>query len=175
MSTMYSKIKIAGHPVHPMLIAFPVTFYTTTLVAFIAYAATDNMTWWHIALRANVAGVITAAIAALPGLIDWAKGIPANTPAKTTGRNHMLLNTASSALFVINLVVYRNQWNAVRDVSDATLAPAAGAAIVLSLLGVSCMMAGGFLGWKLVQTHHVGVDLSDEQQRLDSRAGLTGR
>ncbi len=22
---MYSKIKIAGHPVHPMLIAFPVT------------------------------------------------------------------------------------------------------------------------------------------------------
>ena len=28
---MYSKIKIAGHPVHPMLVAFPVACYTGTL------------------------------------------------------------------------------------------------------------------------------------------------
>jgi uncharacterized membrane protein len=175
MSTMYSKVKIAGHPVHPMLIAFPVTFYTTTLVAFIAYAVTDSMTWWHIALRANVAGVITAAIAAIPGLIDWATGIPANSPAKKTGRNHMLLNVASSSLFVINLILYRDRWDAMRDVANGALAPAPGAAIVLSLLGVLCMLSAGFLGWKLVQTHHVGVNLNDEQQRLDSRAGVTGR
>ena len=166
---MYSKVKIAGHPVHPMLIAFPVTFYTTTLIAFIAYAITDNLTWWQIALRANVAGVITAAIAALPGLIDWIGGIPSNTPAKATGRNHMLLNLASSGLFVINLVLHRNQWIAMRDISAATLAPAPGLALVLSILGVACMLAAGFLGWKLVQTHHVGVILNAEQQRLESR------
>ena len=171
---MYSKIKIAGHPIHPMLIAFPVTFYTTTMVAFLAYAITDNLTWWQIALRANVAGVITAAVAAVPGLIDWITGIPPNTPAKTTGRNHMLLNIASSTLFVINLIANRNHWTAMRDLRDVTLAPEPAVALVLSILGVSCMLAAGFLGWKLVQTHHVGIDLTDEQQRLD-RTGVTGR
>jgi uncharacterized membrane protein len=175
MSTMYSRVKIAGHPVHPMLIAFPVTFYTTTLIAFAAYALTDNVTWWQLALRANVAGVITAAIAAVPGLIDWITGVPPNTPAKTTGRNHMLLNLASSALFVINLVVHRNEWTAMSDGSGTPFAPEPGVAIVLSILGVACMLAAGFLGWKLVQTHHVGIDLSEEQQRLDSRTGVTGR
>lgn len=28
---MYSKVKVAGHPVHPMLVAFPVACYTGTL------------------------------------------------------------------------------------------------------------------------------------------------
>jgi uncharacterized membrane protein len=168
MSTTYSKIKIAGHPVHPMLIAFPVTFYTTTLLAFVVYVITDNVMWWQIALRANVAGVITAAVAAVPGLIDWITSIPAHTEAKKTGRNHMLLNVVSSTLFVINLIVHRNQWSTLREVSEATLAPAPGVALVLSSLGVLCMLAAGFLGWTLVQTHHVGIDLTDEQRRLDS-------
>lgn len=33
---MYSKAKIAGHPIHPMLVAFPITFYIVSLIAFLA-------------------------------------------------------------------------------------------------------------------------------------------
>jgi uncharacterized membrane protein len=174
---MYSKVKIAGHPVHPMLIAFPVTFYTTTLITFVVYAITDNVTWWQIALRANVAGLITAAIAALPGFIDWMTGIPENSSAKRTGRNHMLLNLATAVLFLINLIVYRNQWSASvnGNVADTAFAPDPTIAIVLSALGVMSMLAAGFLGWTLVQTHHVGVDLSDEQRRLESEARIVSR
>ena len=158
-----------------MLIAFPVTFYTTTLVAFAVYALTNNIMWWHIALRANLAGVITAAIAALPGFIDWRSGIPSNTPAKTTGRNHMLLNLGSSALFVINLIMQRDRWRLAEDITGTTQLPGAGMALVLSALGVLCMLAAGFLGWTLVQTHHVGVDLTDEQARLEPRGAVTRR
>jgi uncharacterized membrane protein len=30
---LYSKAKVAGHPLHPMLVAFPVAFYTGAFVA----------------------------------------------------------------------------------------------------------------------------------------------
>lgn len=78
---MYSKVKIFGHPVHPMLIAYPIAFYTSTLVAFLIYAANGNGFWFKVAVAANVAGVIMAAVAALPGFIDWAVGIPSRSPA----------------------------------------------------------------------------------------------
>jgi hypothetical protein len=32
---MYSKVKLFGHPIHPMLVAYPIAFCTATLVAFI--------------------------------------------------------------------------------------------------------------------------------------------
>src|SRR5882672_1656426 len=35
---MYSKVKLSGHPLHPMLVGLPVTFYLVTLASFGAYA-----------------------------------------------------------------------------------------------------------------------------------------
>ena len=36
---MYSKIKILGHPIHPIIVAYPIALYTATLVAYIISAA----------------------------------------------------------------------------------------------------------------------------------------
>jgi uncharacterized membrane protein len=46
---VYSKIKIAGHPVHPMLVAFPVAWYTGTLAGFAVYAANGHLFWLDLA------------------------------------------------------------------------------------------------------------------------------
>lgn len=73
---MYSKIKIAGHPVHPMLVAFPVACYTGTLAGFAVYAANGHLFWLNLAIALSVAGTGTAVFAALAGLADWAPGIP---------------------------------------------------------------------------------------------------
>lgn len=164
MSIMYSRVKIAGHPIHPMLIAFPVTFYATTVFAFVVYAASGEAGWWQIALRANVAGVITAIVAAVPGFVDWATGIPPRTQAKSTGRLHMLANVGALLIFTTNLIAHRNLWEASR--------PDPGGAIVLSALGLLLTGVAGFLGFTLVQTHHVGIELTDEQERLERRATL---
>lgn len=164
---MYSKVKIAGHPLHPMLIAFPVTFYATAALGFIAYALTGGFFWWRLGLWSNLAGVITALLAAIPGVIDWARGIPKGTEAKATGQKHMLLNVAALSCFALNLVVQRDRWPA--DILEAGLAPPPGAAVLLSLLGFCFTVAAGALGYKLVQTHHVGVQLNDEQQRFEPR------
>lgn len=156
---MYSKAKILGHPIHPMLVGFPVAFYTGTLVAFIVYATTLNVFWFHLAGVANWAGVVMAAVAAVPGLLDWAIGIPRSSAAKKTGLVHMALNVASLLLFLISAVTTSNHW-------DEAL-PAAGVQTVLSALGVLLTLPAGFLGWSLVQDHHVGVQLSSEQERFE--------
>jgi len=156
---MYSKAKLFGHPIHPMLVAFPVAFYTGTFVAFVNYAATHDPFWFRLATVANWAGVLMAVVAAVPGLIDWATGIPRQSPAKSVGLVHMSLNVLALVVFFINAMIYSNRWN--------EPLPAAGTGIVFGAIGVLLTMAAGFLGWSLVQDHHVGVQLSTEQQMLE--------
>lgn len=160
MKTMHSRANIAGHPLHAMLVAFPVTLYTSTFVSFIAYAVTGNLFWWNVALFANVAGVVMAAVAALPGFIDW-RAIPDDTPAKATGFRHLIINVSALAVFAANLVVQRERWGSVAD----PVAPSPVGALVLTGMGVALTMLAGTLGWRLVQTHHVGVKLTDAQAR----------
>jgi uncharacterized membrane protein len=166
MATMYSKMKIAGHPIHPMLVAFPITFYTTALVGYVVYGATSNAFWFQVGWLANVAGVVTAAVAAVPGFIDWAMGIPSRSKAKSVGLVHMLLNVCALGAFALNAIVNYDQWNALHP--DSTLATA------LSMIGIASTLAAGFFGWTLVQTYHVGVDLTREQQNAEP-PHVTGR
>lgn len=155
---MYSKIKILGHPIHPVLVAYPIALYTATLVAYIVYAANKDPFFFKAAVAANIAGIVMAALAALPGFIDWAVGIPGGTPAKRHGLTHMLLNVTALVLFVVNALVHTGDW---KNPSGET------SGIILSLLGVLCTVAAGFFGWTLIQTDHVGVELSPEQERLE--------
>src|SRR5438067_13675673 len=92
---MYSRVKIAGHPVHPMAVAYPIAFYTATLVAYLIYQFGGQSGFWYdVGIAANLAGVVMAVVAALPGFIDWATGIPGDTEAKNVGLRHMLLKVA---------------------------------------------------------------------------------
>ncbi|MFP5212736.1 MAG: DUF2231 domain-containing protein [Acidobacteriota bacterium] len=154
---MYSKVKIAGHPVHPMLVPFPIVFYVSTVVSFIVYALGGDPFWLRTAFVCNVAGVVMALVAATPGFIDWYFGIPKKTHARKDGRVHMALNVTALALFSLNLLVNGGSWSAA--------APVSWFGVVLPLLGLLVTAAAGYYGWSLVQTHHVGVQLSPEEER----------
>ncbi|WP_073945960.1 DUF2231 domain-containing protein [Streptomyces kebangsaanensis] len=154
---MYSKATVAGHPVHPMLIGFPVAFYTGTLAGFAVYAATGHQFWLNLAIALNVVGVGSALLAALPGFVDWSFGIPRGSAAKTVGLAHAGLNVAALVLFAISLGTYVTHWNG----------PATGTTpgLALTSAGVACTIAAGFLGWTLVQDYHVGIHLTPGQAR----------
>jgi uncharacterized membrane protein len=160
---MRSKIRLLGHPIHPMLVAYPIALYTATLVAAIVAAAGGDPFVFRLAVVANVAGVGMAVLAAIPGFLDWLLAIPAATPAKTTGLLHMGLNVAALVLFAVNAVIHVGQWN--DPARDTVLF------IVLAAAGVLCTIGAGFAGWSLVQTHHVGIELTPEQRRLEPAAG----
>jgi len=158
---MYSKVKVAGHPLHPMLVGFPVAMYVAALVCFAAAQYGADLIWFRIGVYANVAGVCTALVAAIPGFIDWAFGVPAGTPAKSTGMLHMLANVAALLVFAVNAYLIWGERFATN--------PPAGQALALAAIGVVLTGIAGFLGWRMVQTHHVGVDLTPEQQRYEPR------
>jgi len=40
--------------------------------------------------------------------------------------------------------------------------------IILALLGVLCTVGAGYFGWTMIQTDHVGVKLTPEQERLEA-------
>lgn len=154
---MYSKVTIAGHPLHPMLVAYPVASYTGTLAGYAVFAATGQQFWLRLAIALNIAGVGMALLAALPGLIDWAFGIPRGSGAKAVGLAHAGLNIAALGLFGAALGFYAADWNSTGV--DATLG------LALSAAGLACTLAAGSLGWMLVQTYHVGIRLTPVQQR----------
>ena len=155
---MDSKAKILGHPMYPMLIAYPIAFYTGTLVGLIIYAVTGSLFWLQLTITLNVAAVVMALLAAIPGFIDWAMGVPNGTSAKRTGLIHMVLNVAALALFIVSCFAYYAYWS-----GPAGVNPTLG--IVLTGIGVALTVAAGFQGWSLVQDHHLGVTSPPDSRR----------
>ena len=82
-----TRIKLLGHPVHPMLIVFPLGLLSTAVLFDVVYVLTGNAdlaTFSYWALAAGLAGGLLAAVF---GLIDWL-GIPDDTRAKRIGAMH---------------------------------------------------------------------------------------
>jgi uncharacterized membrane protein len=152
---MYTKARIAGHPIHPALIAFPVALYTANLVALLVFAGTDDGFWYRAAMWTNIAGVVMAAVAAIPGLIDLLS-LPRRTRARTTGLRHAGFNVLALVLFVVSAVLLWRSFHGAPN-ADGTLHYAFTAPLVLSIIGLASTMVAGALGWTLVQTHHVGI------------------
>lgn len=143
---MKSRANINGHPIHPMLIPFPVAFFTGTLI-FDILALVNNNTWYQdIADGLIIAGIIGAILAAVPGVIDYFATVPPNSSAKNRATKHGLTNVTMLLLFGI-AAVYR------RD-TDAE----AGIIIALEGLGFILMSIAGWMGATLVYRNQIGVD-----------------
>jgi uncharacterized membrane protein len=67
---LHSTAQIAGHPIHPMVIGFPIACLVLTLVSDIAFYATSNEFWATASFWLLGIGLITAALAAATGLIE---------------------------------------------------------------------------------------------------------
>ncbi len=150
---MHSRASIAGHPIHPMLVAFPVAFYVSTVVTLLVFLATGDPFWFTVALYANIAGVVMAAMAAAPGLVDLLS-LERRSRARTIGIRHAGFNVLALMLFAGSAGVL---WN-----NTSTLEVTA--PLILGILGVCSTMIAGWLGYTLVQTFHVGVHtVADEE------------
>src|SRR3546814_8442594 len=66
-----STARIADHPIHPMLIPFPIAFLVGTLVSDLIYWQTTDAFWATAFVYLLVAAIIAAALAAVAGFIDF--------------------------------------------------------------------------------------------------------
>ena len=165
MTARYSKVTIFGHPIHPMIVSFPIAFYTVGVVALIVYAATRDAFWYRAAMILWFAGAGGALVAAVFGALDLFLGIPMRARPYGTGVLHFGANILALCLFVGAAFMMYGDWNA-RPPSPPTLRIAP--QLVLGLVGLALTAAAGALGYKMVQTEHVGVD--DSQPEPDARA-----
>jgi uncharacterized membrane protein len=142
---MESKAKLLGHPIHQMLIVFPLGLLATGVVFDIIRLASDAVLFSEVAYWMIVAGLIGGALAAPFGLIDWLS-IPKGTRAKRIGAMHGLGNVVVLVLFLISAIMR----------SDVP-ADAPGIAYVFSFAGAILALFTAWLGGELVDRLGVGV------------------
>lgn len=153
---MKSHLKILGHPVHPMLIVFPLGLLVSS-VAFDALAlATKNREHARTAHKLIAGGVLTGAVAGAAGLVDFL-AIPSGTRAKRVGASHGLGN-------VLLLALFGASWTLRRE--DPENPPRA--ALGLSLAGLLLGNFTAWLGGELVYRLGVGIDPNIDLDAPDS-------
>jgi uncharacterized membrane protein len=158
---MESKAKLLGHPIHPMLIVFPLGLFISAVVFDGLYMRSNsivmsNVGYWNIA-----GGVIGGLLAAVFGLIDWL-AIPSGTRAKRIGLIHGASNVVVVTLFAF-------AW--VSRADSAMHAPST----VIYVMEIGAIILGAFAGWlggELVDRLGVGVD---DGANLNARSSLSGR
>ncbi len=153
---MYSRARILGHPIHPMLIPLPITSFVFSLLALIAFAAGAGTFWLGMAYWLGIAGVVCGLLAAVPGLVDRFS-IPADTAARPIANRHMVLNVLIVLLYFVSWLIL-----------GGFKGPAGGsvaAPLVLEIIGTVLLVASGWLGWEMVYRHHVAVEPMETQER----------
>jgi len=160
---MESKAKVAGHPIHPMLVVFPLGLFATSLIFDLIRLFSTNGIWSVVSEYMIGAGIIGGLIAAVFGTIDWV-AIPQNTRAKNIGLWHGGGNVVVTGLFVASWLLRRS-----------TPADPPAAAMILSAVAVVLALGTGWLGGELVDRLGVGVDDGANLNAPSSLAGHTSR
>jgi uncharacterized membrane protein len=138
-----STAKIAGHPLHPMLVQFPIVCFVLTLIFDILYTRgqTDVAQWtiWLLGI-----GLGMGALAAVTGLTDFLgeKRIQGSDAIK-----HALANVTAVVLEVVNLILRLKSTDSIGSTG-----------VYISLVVAVILLYSGWKGADLVYRHGMGVD-----------------
>lgn len=139
-----SRASLFGHPLHPMLVPFPMVGFIGALLSDLAYYGSTNLLYLNMSSWLLLGGLIGGTLAAIAGLIDFShRQVRALTPAWL----HMGLNLFVMVLETFNLLIhFRDGYTAVVPTG-----------LTLSILSVLILGVSGWLGGALVYKHRVGV------------------
>jgi nitrite reductase/ring-hydroxylating ferredoxin subunit/uncharacterized membrane protein len=144
---MRSRASINSHPLHPMLIAFPIGLLVTSFIFDLIAVWRDIPALWTAAWYCIIAGLIGATIAAIPGVIDLFSIVPKNSSARSRGYKHGILNGLVMVAFIAD-AAYRGRPDVRPD----------GTSLILSACGVVLLGFSGWLGATLVYRNQIAVD-----------------
>ena len=137
-----STAQIAGHPIHPMLIPFPIVCFILTFVLDVLYTRGDmavaGSTNWLLGI-----GLVMAALAAVAGLTDFFgdKRIQGADAIK-----HMLANVTAVVLELVNLLLRHGHPEFIGSTG-----------VYISGVVVLILVYSGWKGGDLVFRHEIGV------------------
>ena len=140
-----STAQIGGHPIHPMLIPFPITCLVGAFVTDVIFLNSGDRGFASASHWLIGFGIGTALLAATAGLIDYM----GDDRIRRLGvaLQHMLANVAAVVVSVINFIV--------RMDDTASDIPTLG--IFLSGAVVLILLYSGWLGGHMIYRHRVAV------------------
>lgn len=144
---MESRTKFFGHPVHPILVVYPLAMFSGAVIFDILNLITANSVFPVVSYYMIAVGVIGGLVAAIFGFIDWL-GLPGNSRARQIGLWHGLGNFTIVLMFIASWIIRRGAVDFVPN----TLA------LILAFAGVALVLITGWIGGELVYRLSVGVD-----------------
>ena len=154
---MNSHASIGGHPIHPMIIPFPIALWVFSLIADLIYLWGGNPLWRdYIAFYTLLGGIIGGAAAAVPGVIDWLS--LKDREVVKIANWHARLNVIALLIFAASF--YLRTTGGAGPVSGSYSIP-----VGLSVLGVILIAISGWLGGEMVFKHGVAVDQQSFSRR----------
>lgn len=143
---MKSKASIKSHPLHPLLIAFPIAFFTGTFLFHIAGWIANHSALLQTAYYLNAAGIAFALLAAIPGLIDFLYTVPPKSSGRKRAAKHGITNFIMVLIFTAAFFYRRNA-----DASPVIV-------LAMEMAGIVLMSIAGWMGGTLVYRNQIGVD-----------------
>jgi uncharacterized membrane protein len=140
-----STARVAGHPIHPMLVPIPIACFVGTFATDLAYWVTDSVMWETFSVWLLTVGLIVAFFAVIAGLIDFF-GSRAVRNLRAAWL-HAIGNGVVLALSIVNVFVHS------RDGYTAVVPQG----LILSGIVVLILLVTGWMGWQMVYRHGVGV------------------
>ena len=144
---MESKVKLFGHPIHPMLTVFPLGLFASAAVFDILHLTSGNPVFPTVSFYMIATGVSGGLLAAVFGFIDWL-ALPNNSRAKNIGLWHGLGNFVIVTMFAISWLIRRGA----PDFVPNSLAS------ILSFAAVAMALITWWIGGELVYRLGVAVD-----------------
>jgi uncharacterized membrane protein len=135
------------HPIHPMLVPFPIVCFFGAFITDLVYWWTDAVQWETFSVWLLSAGMVMAGFAVLAGLIDFIANRHSRVLRPAWFR--VLGNAVALILALINAFVHS------RDGYTAVIPTG----LILSTLVVLILMFTASTGWSMIYRDRVGVSL----------------
>jgi uncharacterized membrane protein len=154
---METRASVAEHPIHPMLIPFPIALWIFSLACDLIFLfGFGGPVWKDVALYTMTGGIIGGLAAAIPGYIDYRS--LTDPVIVRIAQMHMAINVGLVLLFTVNA--------GLRLLNG----PEAVLPVLLSFLGVAALGVSGWLGGELVYVQGVAVQPQGETTAPGRRA-----
>ena len=152
-----SKMSIAGHPIHPMLIHFPVAALIGLIAADLAYVLTGDYFWARAGVWLVGVGVVGGWVSGSVGLLDLL----------LVDKIRRLITAWCPAILAVMLLSLATlNWMLRIGQADAAILPWG---LYLSLASGVLIALTSFFGGQLVYDHAVGVDYEEAPEPTDAR------
>jgi uncharacterized membrane protein len=140
-----STVAIAKHPLHPLIVTFPIAFLSGAAGADVGYWLTHDPFWARAAIWLIGAGFVSGLVAAVTGMLDFLR--IDRVRKRSAGWIHMTGNITALVLTLVNWIL---RWNNV----EGAIVPTG---LIISTIVASLLAITGWFGAELIYRHKISV------------------